>query len=153
MVRLPNPKSLLASCTVVLLLVVVLRRYSGGTCETAAACFLHSSFIHPGKPPPTTEDEGRARERVVTVTMGLACRGWPPLVTRPCLRGQRLGFEQVPTISPGEPVPRREPRQHVAGRCLVLRAPTRPAISPASCPPSGQPVRTRQSPSRKGNTK
>src|SRR5580693_9663455 len=37
-------------------------RFSGGTSETPTACFLHSSFFHPGKPPRSpTEDEGRRR--------------------------------------------------------------------------------------------
>jgi hypothetical protein len=41
----------------------VLGRFSGGTSETPAACFLYASFFHPSKPPrsPTDEDEGRRR--------------------------------------------------------------------------------------------
>src|SRR5271165_999841 len=38
----------------------VLGRFSGGRSENPAACFLHSSFFRPGKPPRSpTEDEGR----------------------------------------------------------------------------------------------
>jgi hypothetical protein len=38
-------------------LVLVLVRFSAGTSETLAACFLHSSLFHPSKlPRPSTEN-------------------------------------------------------------------------------------------------
>src|SRR5271157_4356744 len=65
----------------------------------------------------------------------------PALLTLPRLLGQRPGSDPIPAIPPVERARRREPRQRARGPHPVLRAQTTRAISPTSCPPSGQPAR------------